>query len=127
MQSDPRYGDPRTGDPRYSDPHFSALPPEDRPETGPRKELPPQFRRTQVDYFTKEPAGTIVYRLSGRQHWWDRYGWVEEGRISGSSLKPPTGSDFIEDTLKLGARRLISDAQFNRGGTKRFSCDEMKC
>ena len=60
VQSDPRYGDPRTGDPRYSGPHFSALPPEDRPETGPRKELPPQFRRTQVDYFTKEPAGTIV-------------------------------------------------------------------
>jgi lipoprotein-anchoring transpeptidase ErfK/SrfK len=52
--------DPRTGDPRNSDPRFSALPPEDRPETGPRKELPPQFRRTQVDYFTKEPAGTIV-------------------------------------------------------------------
>jgi lipoprotein-anchoring transpeptidase ErfK/SrfK len=51
---------PRTGDPRYGDPRFSALPPEDRPETGPRKELPPQFRRTQVDYFTKEPAGTIV-------------------------------------------------------------------
>src|SRR5262245_3338901 len=49
-----------TGDPRYSDPRFSALPPEDRPETGPRKELPPQFRRTQVDYFTKEPAGTII-------------------------------------------------------------------
>ena len=56
----PVQSDPRTGDPRYSDPHFSALPPEDRPETGPRKELPPQFRRTQVDYFTKEPAGTII-------------------------------------------------------------------
>jgi lipoprotein-anchoring transpeptidase ErfK/SrfK len=55
VQSDPRGGDPRNGDPR-----FSALPPEDRPETGPRKELPPQFRRTQVDYSTKEPAGTIV-------------------------------------------------------------------
>jgi lipoprotein-anchoring transpeptidase ErfK/SrfK len=42
------------------DPRYAALPPEDRPETGPRKELPPQFRRTQVDYLTKEPAGTIV-------------------------------------------------------------------
>jgi hypothetical protein len=50
----PVQSDPRTGDPRNSDPRFSALPPEDRPETGPRKELPPQFRRTQVDYFTKE-------------------------------------------------------------------------
>src|SRR5262245_23103196 len=37
-----------------------ALPPEDRPETGPRKEVPPQFRRTEVDYYTKESAGTII-------------------------------------------------------------------
>jgi lipoprotein-anchoring transpeptidase ErfK/SrfK len=56
----PVQSDPRTGDPRINDPRFSALPPEDRPEAGPRKELPPQFRRTQVDYSTKEPAGTIV-------------------------------------------------------------------
>ena len=42
------------------DPRYAALPPEDRPETGPRKEVPPQFRRTLVDYFTKEPAGTII-------------------------------------------------------------------
>ena len=28
--------------------------------SGPRKELPPQFRRTQVDYRTREPAGTII-------------------------------------------------------------------
>jgi lipoprotein-anchoring transpeptidase ErfK/SrfK len=33
---------------------------DDRPETGPRKELPPQFRRTTVDYRTREPAGTII-------------------------------------------------------------------
>ena len=50
VQSDSRYGDPR----------YMVLPPEDRPETGPRKDLPPQFRRTLVDYSTKEPAGTIV-------------------------------------------------------------------
>jgi lipoprotein-anchoring transpeptidase ErfK/SrfK len=31
-----------------------------RPETGPTKELPLQFRRTMVDYRTKEPAGTII-------------------------------------------------------------------
>ena len=47
-------------DPRYNDPRYMALPPEDRPDTGPRKELPPQFRRTLVDYFTKELVGTIV-------------------------------------------------------------------
>jgi lipoprotein-anchoring transpeptidase ErfK/SrfK len=36
------------------------LPPEDQPETGPVKSLPPKFRRTTVDYRTNEPAGTIV-------------------------------------------------------------------
>jgi lipoprotein-anchoring transpeptidase ErfK/SrfK len=38
----------------------AALPPEDQPEQGPAKELPPQFRRQLVDYVTKEPAGTII-------------------------------------------------------------------
>ena len=38
----------------------SALPPEDRPETGPVKSLPEQFRRTIIEYRTKEPAGTII-------------------------------------------------------------------
>jgi lipoprotein-anchoring transpeptidase ErfK/SrfK len=42
------------------DTRMAALPPEVRPETGPRKELPAQFRRTLVDYRTKEPAGTII-------------------------------------------------------------------
>jgi lipoprotein-anchoring transpeptidase ErfK/SrfK len=40
--------------------HMTALPPEVRPETEPQKELAPQFRRTLVDYRTKEPAGTII-------------------------------------------------------------------
>jgi lipoprotein-anchoring transpeptidase ErfK/SrfK len=39
---------------------IAALPPEDQPEQGPPKELPPQFRRQLVDYQTKEPAGTII-------------------------------------------------------------------
>jgi lipoprotein-anchoring transpeptidase ErfK/SrfK len=38
----------------------AALPPEVRPETGPKKEPLPKFRRTLVDYYTKEPAGTII-------------------------------------------------------------------
>jgi lipoprotein-anchoring transpeptidase ErfK/SrfK len=42
------------------DSHMAALPPEVRPETGPKKQLPPQFRRTLIDYSTKEPAGTII-------------------------------------------------------------------
>jgi lipoprotein-anchoring transpeptidase ErfK/SrfK len=43
-----------------ADPRMAALPPDVRPETGPAKELPAQFRRTLVDYRSKEPAGTIV-------------------------------------------------------------------
>ncbi len=39
---------------------IAALPPEDQPERGPAKELPPQFRRQLVDYATSEPAGTII-------------------------------------------------------------------
>jgi lipoprotein-anchoring transpeptidase ErfK/SrfK len=39
---------------------IAALPPDEQPETGPRKELPPQFRRQVVDYVSREPAGTIV-------------------------------------------------------------------
>lgn len=39
---------------------LSSLPPEDQPETGPRKELPPHLKRQEVAFATKEPAGTIV-------------------------------------------------------------------
>jgi lipoprotein-anchoring transpeptidase ErfK/SrfK len=39
---------------------MAALPPEVRPEVDSKKELPRQFRRTLVDYYTKEPAGTII-------------------------------------------------------------------
>jgi lipoprotein-anchoring transpeptidase ErfK/SrfK len=44
------------GDPR----NMAAFPPDVRPETGPKKELAPQFRRTLVDHPTKEAAGTII-------------------------------------------------------------------
>ena len=49
-----------TGALRPGETRFAALPPEVRPETGPVKELAPQFRRTLVDYRTKEPVGTII-------------------------------------------------------------------
>ena len=39
---------------------IAALPPDDQPEGGPAKQLPPQFRRQLVDYATSEPAGTII-------------------------------------------------------------------
>src|SRR6185436_12494236 len=38
----------------------AEMPPEVRPEVGSPKELPPQFRRTLVDYRTTEPVGTII-------------------------------------------------------------------
>jgi len=38
----------------------AALPPEDQPEVGAPKELPPNLRRQLVEYPTKEPAGTII-------------------------------------------------------------------
>jgi hypothetical protein len=37
----------------------SALPPEDRPETGPVKPLPPQFRRATIEYRTRNPQGPL--------------------------------------------------------------------
>jgi lipoprotein-anchoring transpeptidase ErfK/SrfK len=52
--------DPGPSGSTRSDVHMAALPPDVRPETGPAKELPPQFRRTQIDYRTKEPAGTLI-------------------------------------------------------------------
>ena len=39
---------------------YASLPLEERPETGPRKELAPHLRRTTVDYRTREPAGTLI-------------------------------------------------------------------
>ena len=39
---------------------FAALPPEDQPEIGPQKELPPHLKRQVVDFPTKEPVGTLI-------------------------------------------------------------------
>jgi lipoprotein-anchoring transpeptidase ErfK/SrfK len=49
-------GSKQGGEPR----DMAAFPPEVRPETEPKEEVEPQFRRTIVDYRTKEPAGTII-------------------------------------------------------------------
>jgi hypothetical protein len=37
-----------------------SLPPEDQPETGQPKELPPNLKKQLVDFTTREPAGTII-------------------------------------------------------------------
>jgi lipoprotein-anchoring transpeptidase ErfK/SrfK len=39
---------------------IAALPPEDQPETGEPRALPPQLQRQLVDYPTREQAGTII-------------------------------------------------------------------
>ena len=44
----------------------AALPPDYQPEQGPTKEIPPQFRRTVVDYPTTEPSGTIIIDTPNR-------------------------------------------------------------
>jgi lipoprotein-anchoring transpeptidase ErfK/SrfK len=46
--------------PTVSHGSVAGLPPEDQPESGPRKELPPQFRRQVVNYSTVEQPGTII-------------------------------------------------------------------
>ncbi|MDF2619629.1 MAG: L,D-transpeptidase family protein [Xanthobacteraceae bacterium] len=61
------YGQPAAVPPQSLDNNYGAngssvamLPPEDQPETGPAKALPANLQRQEVDYVTKEPAGTIV-------------------------------------------------------------------
>jgi lipoprotein-anchoring transpeptidase ErfK/SrfK len=41
-------------------PGMAALPPDYQPETGPAPTMPSQFRRTMVDFNTREPVGTII-------------------------------------------------------------------
>ena len=66
----PPYG-PRPPIDADDDPRETAtLPPEVRLETGPKKELPPQFHRTVSDYDTKEPAGTIIVDTPSRTRQW---------------------------------------------------------
>ena len=54
------YQQPQPGYQGQQQPVYASLPPDEQPETGPRKELPAQFRRTLVDFPSREPAGTIV-------------------------------------------------------------------
>ena len=58
---------------------------------------------------------------------WALHAARKSGKDDYDKFSLPTGSGFIEDFLKLGARGLISDAQFDRSAPKRFSCNEMKC
>jgi hypothetical protein len=51
----------------------------------------------------------------------------KDGKDDYDKLSLPTNSSFIEDILKVGARRFITDAEFGRSAPKCFSCDEMKC
>ena len=54
----PAQGEPPM--PTVSHGSVAGLPPEDQPENGPAKDLPPQFRRQVVNYTTIEPPGTII-------------------------------------------------------------------
>src|SRR5262245_43561440 len=50
----------------------------------------------------------------------------QSGKDDHDKFSLPTGSGFIEDILKVGARRFVTDAEFGRSGSQRFSCDEME-
>jgi lipoprotein-anchoring transpeptidase ErfK/SrfK len=41
-------------------PRYASLPPDDQPEVGELKDIPPEFRRQVVEFPTKEPAGTLI-------------------------------------------------------------------
>jgi hypothetical protein len=64
--------------------------------------------------------------FAGLDHWAAQTQLGESGNDGYDKFSLPTGSCFIEDILKLGACRLISDAQFDGSGPKCFSCNEMK-
>ena len=49
----------------------------------------------------------------------------ESGNDDYDEFSLPTGSGFVEDALNLGARRLISDVQFDRRDPKCFPCNEL--
>jgi hypothetical protein len=51
----------------------------------------------------------------------------KNGKDDYDKLSLSTDPSFIEDIFKVGARRLITDAEFGRSGPKCLSCDEMKC
>ena len=51
----------------------------------------------------------------------------KSGQDDQDEFSLPTGFGFPEDLLKGGARRLVTDAKFDRSGSKCFSPDEMKC
>jgi lipoprotein-anchoring transpeptidase ErfK/SrfK len=53
-------GAPAAGRPPATTGAIAALPEEDQPEVGQRKELPSHLKRQEVYYETKEPAGTII-------------------------------------------------------------------
>ena len=50
----------------------------------------------------------------------------KNGKDDYDKLSLPTGSSFIENILKVGARRFITDAEFDRSGPECSFCDEMK-
>lgn len=67
QQSQPGQPQPGTATGANGRSVMSALPIEEQPETGPRKELPAHLRRAEVNFQTKEPAGTIVVDTQNTQ------------------------------------------------------------
>jgi lipoprotein-anchoring transpeptidase ErfK/SrfK len=53
-------GSPPAGQPPAGNETVMSLPPDDQPEQGQPKELPPNLKRQMVDFKSTEPAGTII-------------------------------------------------------------------
>jgi hypothetical protein len=51
----------------------------------------------------------------------------KNGKDDDYKFSLPTGFGFPENTLKGGTRRFVSDAEFDRSGSKCFSPAEVKC
>jgi hypothetical protein len=49
------------------------------------------------------------------------------GQYDQDKFSLPTCFGFSEDILEAGARRFVTDVEFDCGGSKCFSRDEMKC
>src|SRR5215813_6149016 len=74
-------------------------------------------------FFGHQRCRNTVLQTSGRS----RVKAGENGKDDYDKLSLSIGRGFFEDILKVGARRLITDAELGRSGSKCFSCDEMKC
>jgi len=111
------------------------------PQVGEPIKLGPLRSACERRRWLLSPTSLGRYRLVALTRSWDLFDHAKdlfvEAKPPGCSRKSgkddynkfslPTRSGFCENFLKGGARRLITDAKFDRSGSKCFSPDEVKC